>query len=40
MFARFPRPGWDSRGAGTELSGIRRRRWRVNSYSDAPQAAE
>jgi hypothetical protein len=40
MFARFPRPGWDSWGLDTELPGVRQRRWRANSYPDAPQAAE
>jgi N6-adenosine-specific RNA methylase IME4 len=40
MFARFPRPGWDSWGLDAEMPGIRRRRWRANSYPDAPQAAE
>jgi hypothetical protein len=40
MFARFPRPGWDSWGLDAELPGVRRRRWRANSYPDAPEAAE
>lgn len=40
MFARFPRPGWDSWGLDAEMPGIRRRRWGANSYPDAPQAAE
>jgi N6-adenosine-specific RNA methylase IME4 len=40
MFARFPRPGWDSWGVDAELPGIRRRRWRADSYPDAPQAAK
>ncbi len=40
MFARFARPGWDSWGIETELPGVRRRRWRANSYPDAPEAAE
>jgi N6-adenosine-specific RNA methylase IME4 len=39
MFARFPRPGWDSWGISTELPGIRQRRWRANSYPNAPQAS-
>jgi N6-adenosine-specific RNA methylase IME4 len=40
MFARFPRPGWDSWGVDTELPGIRQRRWRSTSYPGAPQAAD
>jgi N6-adenosine-specific RNA methylase IME4 len=40
MFARFPRPGWDSWGLDTGLPGVRRRRWRANSYPDASEAAE
>ena len=40
MFARFPRPGWDSWGIDTELPGIRRRRWPANAYPEAPQAAD
>jgi N6-adenosine-specific RNA methylase IME4 len=40
MFARFPRPGWDSWGIDIELPGIERRRWRANAYPDAPQAAD
>jgi N6-adenosine-specific RNA methylase IME4 len=40
MFARFPRPGWDSWGVGPELPGIRQRRWRADSYPGAPEAAD
>jgi N6-adenosine-specific RNA methylase IME4 len=40
MFARFPRPGWDSWGIETELPGTRRRRWRANRYPEAPRAAD
>jgi N6-adenosine-specific RNA methylase IME4 len=40
MFARFPRPGWDSWGMEGELPGIRRRRWRADSYPAAPHVSE
>lgn len=40
MFARFPRPGWDSWGVDAELPGVRRRRWRSDGYPDAPEAAD
>jgi N6-adenosine-specific RNA methylase IME4 len=40
LFARFPRPGWDSWGIDAGLPGVRHRRWRANSYPEAPEAAE
>jgi N6-adenosine-specific RNA methylase IME4 len=40
LFARSSRPGWDRWGAEAELRQIGRRRWRADSYPDAPEAAE
>jgi N6-adenosine-specific RNA methylase IME4 len=40
MFARFPRPGWDSWGIAPELPGIRRRRWRSDSYPGGLEATD
>jgi hypothetical protein len=40
MFARFPRPGWDRWGCEADASETGQRRWRADSYPDAPQAAE
>ena len=40
MFARFPRPGWDHWGSNADLPGIRRRRWRSDSYPGASQATD
>ncbi|MGA8549988.1 MAG: MT-A70 family methyltransferase [Stellaceae bacterium] len=40
MFARFSRPGWDRWGAESDLRRIGERRWRADSYPDAPPAAD
>jgi len=40
MFARFSRPGWDAWPPEAELRQIRPRRWRTDSYPDAPQAVD
>ncbi len=40
MFARSARPGWDRWGAECDLREIGPRRWRADSYPDAPPAAE
>jgi N6-adenosine-specific RNA methylase IME4 len=40
LFARFSRPGWDIWTDDQTLPGISRRRWRSDSYPDAPQAAD
>ena len=40
LFARFARPDWDCWTDDPKLPGIGRRRWRSNSYPDAPQAAD
>jgi len=39
MFARSTRPGWDGWGAESEMRRIGPRRWRADSYPDAPEAA-
>ena len=36
LFARFSRPGWDCWTDDPKLPGISRRRWRSDSYPDAP----
>ena len=38
MFARSTRPGWDGWGAESEMRRIGPRRWRADSYPDAPEA--
>ena len=38
MFARSTRPGWDGWGAESETRRIGPRRWRADSYPDAPEA--
>ena len=40
IFARSERPGWFSWGLEANPSRIGLRRWRSNSYPDAPEAAE
>ncbi|MGA8382079.1 MAG: MT-A70 family methyltransferase [Stellaceae bacterium] len=40
MFARFSRPGWERWGAESDLRRIGERRWRADSYPDAPPAAD
>lgn len=40
MFARGPRPGWDSWGAEAGSGGREPRRWGANSFPEAPEAAE
>ena len=40
MFARFSRPGWDRWGVESDLRRIGKRRWRADSYPDAPPAAD
>ncbi len=40
MFARGPRPGWDSWGNESDLRGAGPRRWRADSFPDAPAAAD
>ena len=40
MFARGPRPGWDVWGLEAGLRGVGPRRWRANSFPDAPAAAD
>jgi N6-adenosine-specific RNA methylase IME4 len=40
MFARSSRPGWDRWGSEAESRRIGPRRWRADSYPDAPEAAE
>ena len=40
LFARSSRPGWERWGAEAELQQIGPRRWRADSYPDAPEAAE
>jgi N6-adenosine-specific RNA methylase IME4 len=37
MFARSSRPGWDTWGIEADVRQIGPRRWRANSYPDAPQ---
>lgn len=40
MFARFSRPGWERWGTESDLRRIGERRWRADSYPDAPPAAD
>lgn len=40
LFARAARPGWDRWGAESDRHPLGPRRWRADSYPDAPQAAE
>jgi N6-adenosine-specific RNA methylase IME4 len=40
MFARSSRPGWDRWGAEADLHDIGPRRWRADSYPDAPAVAD
>jgi len=40
MFARTSRPGWDRWGLDADLRTIGPRRWRADSYPEAPQAAD
>ncbi len=40
MFARVSRPGWDQWGAESDLPRIGERRWRADSYPDAPPAVD
>jgi N6-adenosine-specific RNA methylase IME4 len=40
LFARSARPGWDRWGAEADLRQISPRRWRADSYPEAPTAAE
>jgi N6-adenosine-specific RNA methylase IME4 len=40
MFARSSRAGWDRWGIESDLRQIGPRRWRADSYPDAPQAAD
>lgn len=40
IFARFARPGWDRWGVEANSRESRQRRWRADSYPDAPQVSE
>jgi N6-adenosine-specific RNA methylase IME4 len=40
MFARGARPGWDAWGAESDLRRPGSRRWRADSFPDAPEAAD
>jgi N6-adenosine-specific RNA methylase IME4 len=40
MFARSPHPGWDAWGSEAGLRELGPRRWRADSFPDAPEAAD
>jgi N6-adenosine-specific RNA methylase IME4 len=40
LFARSPRPGWDAWGIEASGPGLAPRRWRADSFPDAPAAAD
>jgi N6-adenosine-specific RNA methylase IME4 len=40
LFARAPRAGWDRWGAESELHRLGPRRWRADSYPDAPEVVD